>query len=420
MPLTYYTLKDESFLQNLKNYLVYYFWPYAIKYAEQIGIFVEDEFVDQEVRYFYLYVLLRTPELSGREQNDGITDILTEVFETLQHEWLNYETKTENFSLQVELSASTYSITAQEVDTLSKGQELSLPTGWISVNIELLGKQVTCSEPKHVPLARKIMMCPYIIIPFEELAYEIKDGVLIIKETGHQFKTSDYLENDDEIFMCLEDYKSFYLKFSTSENNVESSIRSVETKPTNILSFVCVCLSLVCLLITLATYVFFKELHTQPGINTITFCASLLFAQSMYQFGAGQSSLSSWACSLIGAICHFLWLSVMFSMNVCSIQIYLTFIKSRTISPTYTFKQTAVNTTYIILASFLFVGINIIVSLIRSEGHEIGYGGIVCYLSTALMQGLTFLLPAAIVLSSNIVFFGIVVYKITKTGQATS
>ena len=420
IPLAYDTLKDGIFFKSLRDHLAHS-WTYAIKETEQIGFFVEEEFVDQEdVRYFYLYILLRTPELSGREQQQGVTDMLTEIFETLQDEWLNFETKTENISLQIELSASTYSITAQEVDTMAKGQGLSLPTGLVSVYVEQPYKQATCSAPKNVPLARKIMMCPYIIIPLEELSYDIKDGVLIVTETGTKLTVTDYLEIEKEIFMCLEDYKSLYLELSRTGNIVEPSIRNVEAKPTNILSFVCVCLSLVCLLVTLATYVYFRELHSQPGINTITLCVCLLLAQGMYQFGAGQSSLHSWACSLIGAICHFLWLSVMFSMNVCSMQIYFTFIKSRTISPTYTSKQTAINTAYIVLASLLFVAINVIVSLIRSGGREIGYGGIVCYLSTAVMQGVTFLVPAAITLTSNIAFFGIVVYKITKTGQATS
>ncbi|MEW8547252.1 MAG: 7 transmembrane receptor [Candidatus Thiodiazotropha sp.] len=285
--------------------------------------------------------------------------------------------------------------------------------------IKQLG-ELTCPQKQIVTFTSTVMLCPFIKLGFAELAMVIENGFLIVNETGTRIKNSEYEKHGEEIYMCLKDYKSFFLKLSPRPYARRSSIEKVETDPKNILSFVCICLSLVCLLITLATYLVFKVLQTQPGINTIILCIWLLLAQGLFQFGAGQSSLQRWACSLIGAICHFLWLSVMFSMNVCSIQAYITFIKNRIISPTYSLKQTAIYITYIVLASLFFVVVNVVISLIRSGGHEVGYGGTICYLTSDLMQVVTFLIPTAVVLTLNIILFGIVVYKITKIGQITA
>ena len=134
----------------------------------------------------------------------------------------------------------------------------------------------------------------------------------------------------------------------------------------------------------------------------------------MYQFGAGQTSLPGWACTLIGAICHFLWLTAIFSMNACSIHIYLTFSKSRVLLSTFDYKNTFYHIAYIGVASLAFVSLNIIISLIRSQGYNVGYGGNLCYLSSNLNQVLTFLVPLSILLVSNMLLFILVVYKINR------
>ena len=411
-----WVVKDTKFLTDFRNYLSLAL-PYSGDVLEQVGLFLDKGSISQRnVQYFYLYLLLKTPILI--ELNNK-TDVVKSVFNTLADAWINFETQNVDVRLDVDLTPSTYTMTSAEVEALSRGETLPLRNGWEPENVDQLG-ELTCPQKQIMTLSSKVILCPFIKIGFGELSMVVENGFLVVNETGTQLRNSEYEKHGEEIYMCLEDYKSFHLKLSPRPYARRSSISRVEADPKNILSFVCVCLSLVCLLITLFTYLAFKELQTQPGINTIILCLCLLLAQGLFQFGAGQSSLSSWACSLIGVMCHFLWLSVMFSMNVCSIQIYLTFIKSRKISPTFSPKQTAIYTTYIILASLFFVGVNIIVSLISNGGHEIGYGGTICYLTSDLMQVVTFLIPTAVVLSSNIVLFGLVVYKITKTGQATS
>ena len=164
----------------------------------------------------------------------------------------------------------------------------------------------------------------------------------------------------------------------------------------------------------------FPVLHSQPDINNIILCISLFLAQTLYQFGAAQTSLPDWACSLIGVICHFLWLAVMFSMNVCSVELYLVFRSMRKLPSNLKRWHTIRNVLIIVFSSSFFVVINIVVSLASSSGQNIGYGGSNCYLSSITLQLITFAVPSAAIIICNILLFGFVVFKIKKFSTSSA
>ena len=272
----------------------------------------------------------------------------------------------------------------------------------------------------------KLTFCPFIKIRFDELAAEVLEhnqGVYI-PETNTTLSKMEYEIQSDQLHICLSDYEQIYKRLLLRNIDSEASVGKIHgtdniaTK--EYVTFFCICLSVVCLLVNIITYSVLSELQSQPGVNNIILCSFLLLAQSFYQFGAGQRSLSHWACSLIGAICHFLWLAAMFSMNVCSIQLFITFTKSRLILPGFKWKQTLLNILYCVVGSLIFVGINIVVSLVQSEGIDTGYGGGLCYLSSSLMHLITFLVPTAVLLISNIVMFTMVVCKIKRITTAAA
>lgn len=109
----------------------------------------------------------------------------------------------------------------------------------------------------------------------------------------------------------------------TSTRNLQNKC-VIETK--QLVSFFCICLLYVewLLFSRFPCYLIFGQFYEYKTM----LCVCRLLAQCFYQVGAGQKSLSDWACELIGALCHFCWLSFMFSLNVCSIQLYLTFEES--------------------------------------------------------------------------------------------
>ena len=272
---------------------------------------------------------------------------------------------------------------------------------------------------KDIYLFSKLHVCPFIQIGFEEWAMKVENDFLIIEEefTQKAFPRWDFEQQDDKINICLEDFKSI---FDALPSKTSMILSNDFISPKQILAFVFMCLSIASLLVTVAIYLLYAELQSQPGINNIILCICLLLAQSLYQFGAGQRSLSYWECSVIGAFCHFFWLTVMFSMNSCSVQMYLIFKRTLKLSPKFQWRRTVKYALYVALSSLFFVTINVCVSLIKSGGEESGYGGNVCYVSSAVMLLITFILPAGVTIFANIGLFTYVVFRLQKSNVSST
>ena len=274
-------------------------------------------------------------------------------------------------------------------------------------------------------MVSKLYVCPFIQFHINDFPCKIENDFLICAEDATFNRTTkvlskwEYEIHEETIDICLRDYEDIYLNMSISKSKTGVSSRK-PFHPKNIISLVCICFSIVCLLVTIVTYGRFSSLQSQPGINNMILSVFLLLAQSFYQFGSGQNSVSDWACSLIGGICHFLWLSVMFAMNNCCTQMFLIFKKHYLISPKYEVKQTVRNILYVTCSSLLFVFVNLIASLVVSNGQNSGYGGRLCYLSSPIMQLITFVIPSALTLLVNGAMFSYVVYEIGKVGSATT
>ena len=260
-------------------------------------------------------------------------------------------------------------------------------------------------------LISKVLGCP--------LIRDDKHGTVSLKhETDYppgSLITMNVLGNIS-VYVCVDDFLSSAAKRYTEQEKSQQSSTDNSVSAQGIMSLVCACISIVCLVLTLVTYAVFPELRTQPGINTIALVICLIAAQSLFQFGSQQSdSLSEWGCQTIGVLIHFFWLMVMFWMNVCSIHMYLVFINIDKITvPKYSLKQTIIYTTYTIMASMIFVIINIVVSIIRSDIEGMGYGGEICYITKYWMIGFVFSLPVGIIVVVNMSLFLAVVIRMWR------
>ena len=273
---------------------------------------------------------------------------------------------------------------------------------------------------QNTSILNKLYACPFVKINMTEMSSEIESGVLSLRkgDASRVFSEWEYEMETDKIFICLDDYKELYSRIKTTDSDVVKSADDVYAK--QVLSLVCVCLSVVCLLVTIVIYISFTSLQSQPGINNIILCIFLILAQTLYQFGAGQQSLSVLSCSVIGAVCHFLWLAVIFSMNVCSINMFIVFRRQTKLSATFSWNHTIKTLVYIVCPSLGFVFLNLVVSLAISNGTDSGYGGGVCYISSNIMQSITFILPSAVTLVINILLFSYVVYRIGRNKSLTT
>ena len=224
------------------------------------------------------------------------------------------------------------------------------------------------------------------------------------------------------LYVCVDDFLSSAAKRYPEPEKRQQSSTDNSVSAQGIMSLVCACISIVCLVLTLVTYAVCQELRTQPGINTIALVICLIAAQSLFQFGSQQSdSLSEWGCQTIGVLIHFFWLMVMFWMNVCSIHMFLVFINIDKITvPKTSSKQTIIYTTYTIMASMIFVIINIVVSIIRSDIEGMGYGGEICYITDYWIIGLVFSIPVGIIVVVNMSLFLAVVIRMWRMPTVNS
>ena len=280
-----------------------------------------------------------------------------------------------------------------------------------------------CSEPQTTELHR-LQVCPYVALNTSAISMHLTNRHLFIHdETSTSMEPRiiskwDFKVTGTELHLCLDTFIKMFnytMPYSHQISNPSPNDTHVDAK--QLVSLFCVCCSLFSLLITIMTYLRFRELHSQPGINNLLLCMFLLCAQTTYQFGAGQRSLSDIVCSVVGAICHFLWLTVIFSMNICSIHMFKIFRKDIQMQPTFSWRSTFWYIVYICTSSLIFVSINLSVSF--AADNSSGYGGKICFISSNLMQIITFIIPSATALLSNIALFSFVVFKISNASIAS-
>ena len=246
----------------------------------------------------------------------------------------------------------------------------------------------TDKELAHVD---QLLDCPFVRhTDNTELRTKPDNYVLVFQDMNVSALSPWEFRRENNIFLiCLSQYLKIFDALNMSEINTDTKKEARflnEMSVKNLLSLTCVCMSIICLLVTIVLFALRSEFHSLPGYNTLILCIFLLLAQTIYQFGVGQTSLSNWTCAIVGIICHILWLCVMFSMNACSVDMFLIFRGIKLIRHKYIGIRLIKGLTFIFSLSIFFVLVNIVVSLSVSRGDVIGYGGIICYISSRVMK----------------------------------
>ena len=275
--------------------------------------------------------------------------------------------------------------------------------------------QIACNSSEDIHF-NSLLLCPFVKVEIAELPISIDGELKVVQDNISKMALPQWKYKTDGgvLHICLDDYQLILENIVWMQSPV-NSLTSQVIKPAQLLSLVCVCISIICSFVTILTYLCIPRLQTQPGVNNIILCVSLILAQTMYQFGSGQKSLSTQSCSIIGASCHFLWLCVIFSMNSCSIQMFSIFKHNIKLSSQFSWKTTSRIILYIIGSSCVFVCLNIVDSFVQSDGKESGYGGTLCFISTPVLHTITLILPLAVTVTINICLFVYVVSMIRKS-----
>ncbi|KAK0056173.1 adhesion G protein-coupled receptor E4P [Biomphalaria pfeifferi] len=187
-----------------------------------------------------------------------------------------------------------------------------------------------------------------------------------------------------------------------------------------IVSIACSSASILCLVLTLMTYILFSELRTEAGLNNMFLSSSLLLAQVSLMI-TSHIFRSSTMCTVLGVVTHFMWLWMFSWSFLCSYHMFQVFTSS-------TRRTSSLQDLFMAWKKILFsltcpsaiILTTVVGSFLASGGKEIGYGRFSCYLNSTLLVGLTVAGPLSLVTIINVVFFTKVVHKIHSVRKLQS
>ena len=257
-------------------------------------------------------------------------------------------------------------------------------------------------------LVSKLMICEFVIFSSEEYILDQDDLRLTIIE----FELNLYVP-EFEVF-CN---RSVAVCFDKVRQYLYPVQKSVETALTLVTS-ICLISSECFLFITFLTYILFPKLRTLPGQINMSLVFCLICAQLCTIFLA-RINRNSMLCILIGLFSHFFWLCVFMWFNTCSFHIYVQFgqkdIQKPTVGSSKIFhKRYAFYSLYSFGMSSTLVISNILVSLVTSEMVSYGYGKPHCFIVDRTLFVVTLLVPLILVCTSNVFFFAVTAWRITK------
>ena len=182
-----------------------------------------------------------------------------------------------------------------------------------------------------------------------------------------------------------------------------------------LLSVCCLVVSVLSLILLLVTYSTFSELRTLPGINTMFLAGWLLLAQVLLLVVPHRTDLAE-LCGALGVALHYAWLCVVSWSSVCSFHMFHVFVGQRQRARVphrhswYLRRYVAVSHASPALVVAAVLG----GSAAGSGGADTGYGGTVCYLNTALLVGLGFVLPLALSVLLNVLLLALTARAVAR------
>ncbi len=263
---------------------------------------------------------------------------------------------------------------------------------------------------EYVYLPTVLPKCPYVHLPGYEYNWN-DDSSISLRYADITIQHDKFIKIDEHnLVICVDTMQEVY-------DNYQDPVKLAE----NILTIVFCILSLICLTLTFITYCTFPSLLTLPTKNTMCLVAFLFLAQLLLLF----KEMALWnetACKVVGVFLHYLWLTVILWMNVCSYHMFHVFVID-VAKPIGTQGHRSRLVKYSVYAngvSLLIVLITIFSNLGISSGSHIGYGVNTCYLSTSLLVGVAFVAPLSIVLVMNIIFFSVSVWTMAKINKMSA
>ncbi|XP_059169992.1 uncharacterized protein LOC131951656 [Physella acuta] len=189
----------------------------------------------------------------------------------------------------------------------------------------------------------------------------------------------------------------------------------------NILTLTCMSASMLCLLVSLVTYIRFSELRNSAGKNNMFLCTSLLLAQASL-LASSYLSGYKYFCIAFGISTHFLWVWSSAWTLVCSIRM-LQMVSTKYQKPQKSAEERRTlvkNVLFTLALPTISVATVVISSQILSHGRKIGYGEINCFIDYNIHLGLCLITPLALITVCNVALFIATVVRIYTISRSVT
>ncbi|CAF93446.1 unnamed protein product, partial [Tetraodon nigroviridis] len=168
----------------------------------------------------------------------------------------------------------------------------------------------------------------------------------------------------------------------------------------DVITWVGILLSLVCLLICIFTFCFFRGLQSDRNTIHKNLCISLFIAESLFLVGINRADQPI-ACSVFAALLHFFFLAAFTWMVLGGVQLYIMLVE--------VFESEHSRTKHFYLAGY---GVPAVIVAISAAVDYRSYGtDRVCWLRLDTYFIWSFIGPATLIIMLNVIFLGIALYK---------
>ena len=183
------------------------------------------------------------------------------------------------------------------------------------------------------------------------------------------------------------------------------------------LSFVSGIVSIACLCFTTIVYML-PKLQNQPGRLLICLSISLCLAQLLF-FVARKAENDYVLCKTLGILVHFFFLASFLWMNAMSFNVFKTFSASFS-NVKNNRKHFVFYSLYVWLSSLIIISVGILLDEMTSWSYRPKYGVSTCWISNSNGLMVFLLIPLAVVVLLNSVFFALSVRSICVTKLKSS
>jgi hypothetical protein len=251
--------------------------------------------------------------------------------------------------------------------------------------------------------------------------YSLDNGSLVLNKTGEILQPNDYESSRNGTVQICES-ESFPRFLNELKNYLKDSYAQ------RCLSNVCLTISVICLAFHIAIHIALPKLRNVPAKNLLALSCTLFLGQFLFLTGVGaRNSIGYGPCAFIAVLIHWSLMAAFFWMNIMGFDMCRTFagsqIKPRLQHASVTRRRTTFRSysLYGWSCPSLIVVVALIVDFcgVTDSGWAPHYGTHQCWICNKNGLGLFFVLPMAVLLTVNLVFFILTAWSIVKQWRET-